>query len=49
MIQFNNLEFLTSKKLRINTEVLDLDYFAHVYIDSIVIDTEDAVADDNML
>lgn len=43
MIQFNNLEFLTSKKLRVNVEVLDLDYFANMYIDSIVIDTEDTV------
>lgn len=43
MIQFNNLEFLTSKKLRVNAEVLDLDYYANVYIDSIVIDTEDTV------
>ena len=43
MIQFNNLEFLTSRKLRVNAEVLDLDYFANVYIDSVIIDTEDTV------
>lgn len=43
MIKFNNLEFLTSKKLRVNVEVLDLDYYKHVYIDSIIIDTEDTV------
>lgn len=43
MIQFNNLEFLTSKKLRVNVEVSDLDYYANVYIDSVIIDTEDTV------
>ena len=43
MIQFNNLEFITSKKLRINAEVVNLSYFANVYIDNIIIDTEDTV------
>jgi len=45
MVQFNNLEFITPKSLRVNAEVLDLDYFASVYIDSIIIDTEDTVCE----
>ena len=43
MIQFNDLKFLTSKTLRINAEVIDLEYYNNVYIQSIIIDTEDTV------
>lgn len=45
MIQFNDLQFLTSKTLRINAEVIDLEYYNSVYIDSIIIDTEDTVCE----
>ena len=45
MIQFNDLKFLTSKTLRINAEVIDLGYYNNVYIESIIIDTEDTVSE----
>ena len=45
MIQFNDLQFLTSKTLRINAEVIDLEYYDGVYIDKIIIDTEDTVCE----
>lgn len=43
MIQFNKLEFVTSTTLHINASVQDLSYYTNVYIDKIVIDTEDTV------
>ncbi len=45
MIQFNDLKFLTSKTLHVNAEVIDLEYYDDVYIDSIIIDTEDTVSE----
>lgn len=45
MIQFNDLKFLTSKTLHVNAEVIDLEYYNSVYIDSIIIDTEDTVCE----
>lgn len=45
MIQFNDLKFLTSKTLHVNAEVIDLEYYNNVYIDSIIIDTEDTVSE----
>lgn len=45
MIDFKHLEFLNSKTLRVSVEVKDLDYYTNVYIDSIIIDTEDTVCE----
>lgn len=45
MIQFNDLQFLTSKTLRLSAKVIDLEYYDAVYIDSIIIDTEDTVCE----
>ena len=45
MIQFNELRFLTSKTLQISASVLDLEYYDLVYMDSIIIDTEDTVCE----
>lgn len=45
MIQFNDLKFLTSKTLLLNVEVIDLEYYTNVYIDKILIDTEDTVCE----
>lgn len=43
MIQFNTLEFVNAKTLRIDISVMDLAYYTNVYIGKILIDTEDTV------
>lgn len=41
MVQFNALKFIAPTLLQVNVEVEDLPYYENVYIDSIIIDTED--------
>ena len=41
MVQFNELKFIAPNILQVNAQVIDLAYFDNVYIDSIIIDTED--------
>lgn len=40
MIQFDTLEFLNGNTVRLDAQVSDLSYYADVYIDSIIIDTD---------
>jgi len=41
MVQFNELRFIAPTLLQVNVQVTDLPYYENVYIDSIIIDTED--------
>lgn len=46
MVQFDILKFLSPTKLQVKASVMDLGYFENVYLDSILIDTEDTVTID---
>lgn len=41
MVQFNELKFIAPNILQVDAQVIDLPYYENVYIDSIIIDTED--------
>lgn len=41
MVQFNELRFIAPTLLQVNVQVIDLPYYEKVYIDEIIIDTED--------
>lgn len=45
MVQFNELRFLAPGALQIDVSVIDLPYYDNVFIDSIIIDTEDTYCD----
>ena len=45
MVQFNELKFLAPGALQVDVSVIDLPYYDNVYIDSIIIDTEDTYCD----
>ena len=41
MVQFNELRFIAPTLLQVNAQIIDLPYYDKVYIDEIIIDTED--------
>lgn len=47
MVQFDELRFLSPTLLQISAKVIDLPYFKNVFIDKIIIDTEDTFCSDS--